>query len=105
MHELLISDNGSRGVIVFHGSLTIQNAVSIKECLLDALEKVTDLSIDHNDATGYDITYIQLLITLRNSAAILGKSISINSSKSFIAFVKDSGLANYKFLLNNEVDI
>ena len=102
MYELLVKDNGLSGGIVFHGPLTIQNALPIKECLLDAIEKVNILSIDHYDATGFDITYLQILITLHYSTAKLGKTIKLIYSKTFVAFVKDSGLSGYKYLVDED---
>ena len=104
MYEFLVKEDGITGEIVFHGALTIQNAISIKKSFLDAIEKVKELSINHNDVTGFDITYIQLLVTLHYSAAMSGKTIRLIYSKPFIAFVKDSGLSGYKYLVNEEVE-
>ena len=101
MYDLIVNENGETGEIVFHGSLTIQNAFLIKEGLLNAIEKVRELSINHSDVTGFDITYLQLLISLHNSTAILGKTIKVDHTKPFIAFVHDSGLSGYECLLKD----
>jgi len=102
MYDFIIKDDGVTGKINFSGSLTIGNAISIKECLLNSLEKVQKLLIDHQDATKYDVTYLQLLTALHNSAGIAGKKVTQNYSKSFNAFVKDAGLEKYKFLISDE---
>jgi hypothetical protein len=102
MYELLINKNALNEGIVFQGPLTIQNANLIKKCLSDAIEKVNILSIDHHEATMFDITYLQILITLHYSAIKSGKTIKLIYSKSFVAFVKDSGLSGYEYLLNGD---
>jgi len=102
MYDFIIEDDGLTGKIIFSGSLTIENAIYIKECLLNSIEKVKELLIDHQDATKYDVTYLQMLTALHNSAGIMGKNVTLNYSKSFDAFVKDAGLENYKFLISDE---
>ncbi|MGA7720579.1 MAG: hypothetical protein WCA84_05310 [Ignavibacteriaceae bacterium] len=104
MYECKINENGISGEIVFQGSLTIKNAASIKECLSDVLFKVQDLFIDHNNASEFDIIYMQLLVALYNSATLYNKTVKWSYPKLFITYVKDAGLSGIKCLTNNEID-
>jgi anti-anti-sigma regulatory factor len=104
MYECTVKENGSMGKIVFQGSLTIQNALSIKKCFSDVLIKVQELFIDHNNSTEFDTMYLQLLIALHNSASLHNKKVKWSYPKLFTTYVKDSGLSAIKCLTNNEND-
>jgi anti-anti-sigma regulatory factor len=102
MYECTVKENGTMGEIVFHGSLTIQNALSIKKSFSDILLKVQELFIDHNNSTEFDAMYLQLLIALHNSASLLNKKVKWSYPVLFTTYVKDSGLSGIKCLTNNE---
>lgn len=103
MYKFIVNDNGLSGEIFFHGNLTVKNALKIKESLSEAFDRVRELFINHNEATGFDIAYIQLLVGLHNSAALLGKTIKWSYPKLFITFIKDAGLSGCHCLTNTEL--
>jgi hypothetical protein len=104
MYEYKINENGITGEIVFQGSLTIKNSASIKECLTGLLFKVQEIIIDHDNASEFDINYMQLLVALNFDATLDKKSVKWNYPKLFTTYVKDAGLSGIKCLTNNETD-
>jgi|GEM_PF-961109 len=58
--------------IAFSGSLTIRNAEAVRERLTAALAEGGRVVVDCTEAKEVDITFIQLLIAARRSAAQAG---------------------------------
>ncbi len=85
-----------RSEIIMHldKSLTVQNAVTLKEQFKNAIAKGDLIIIDHSGIEEFDITYLQMLISLDRYANELGKTIKFTGSHpdSFRALIQNAGL-------------
>jgi hypothetical protein len=88
------------GEIKLEGSLKIQDIAALKEKLEGALTQTDKLKIDHSGGRSFDLSYLQLLISLKKTAALQNKSIEIAEKHpvEFYALVKDAGCISYKWL-------
>ena len=67
-----------KGTLVLSGELTIQNATSLKESLLDALNDVETCELDLTDVSQIDLAGIQVLFAAHKSALNRKKSLSFS---------------------------
>jgi anti-anti-sigma regulatory factor len=76
-------------------SLTIQNAITLKEQFEKAITSGDTIIIDHNDAEEFDLSYLQLLLSLDQYAVEIGKKIRYigNHPDSFEILLKNTGLS------------
>jgi len=101
MHEIKVDKQNSKLTIRLTGALTIQNALAIKEVLLKSLNEAESILLIYEKVEEFDLSYLQLLISLYKSAKALGKTITINKQlpESFIQCMKDSGLPYYSWIV------
>lgn len=100
MYDLQIDETNSTGRMALSGSLKIQEIVPLKEALSGALKQVKTLKIDHENCKSFDLTYLQLLISLHKTAALQGKSVVIEEKHpiEFISLIRGSGCPSYKWM-------
>ncbi len=67
-------------IIEFVGRLTISEAPEIRETLLAGIDGCQDVVIDCSKASEIDLTFIQLLIAGRRTAATRGRSMLVSAS-------------------------
>lgn len=67
-----MDQNAQENVVVFSGSLGLGRAAEIRELLLDAVTRNPNLLIDCSGATEVDLSFIQLILAARQSAARCG---------------------------------
>lgn len=65
------------GKAVIDGTLTIYDAATGKQALLEALDGVTELEIDLSAVTEMDTAGVQLLVMLKRAAAKAGKQLRL----------------------------
>ena len=107
MYELILDDSASSGIIRLGGVLKLQEINSIKEALLVALTKVNSLKINHSNAISFDLSYLQLIVSLQKTAAAQKKTVELeeNHPVDFLSLVKESGCLKYSWLnIENEED-
>jgi len=63
--------------LVLDGALTIRNMPSIHSRVLDAIRRHQTVQIDSAGATEVDLSFVQLLVAARRSAALEGRSLSL----------------------------
>ena len=61
MIDFSLDDSGTTGTLLLSGSLTIQQALPLKETLLRAVGEVNQLAINLEHVEGMDLTALQLL--------------------------------------------
>jgi len=90
-------------IINFDKSLTVQNAMTLKEQFKNAIAKGDLIIIDHSGVEEFDITYLQLLLSLDQYANELGKKIRFAGSHpdSFRSLIKNAGLGTDHWLCEN----
>ncbi len=72
MHELAATDRMTLG-----GPLTVRNAKPIRARMIEAIRQYPMVTIDCAGATEVDLSFIQLVLAARKSAAAAGKSFSL----------------------------
>ena len=74
-----MSNRKAKRILRFDGSLTVSRAASVRSALLGALDAGPSISIDCGGADEIDVSFIQLLVSARRSAAARGKTLSLVS--------------------------
>ena len=67
------------GRVALSAALTVRNAGDICATLLEAIRQRDVVSIDCSAAAGVDVSFIQLLVAARNSAAKQGKLLGLTT--------------------------
>lgn len=90
-----IKKSNSRVKLQLKESLSIQNALTLKEQFERAISEGDTIVIEHSDAEEFDLSYLQLLLSLDKYAAELGKKIKFTGShpESFQQLVQSAGLS------------
>lgn len=65
--------------VILEGQLIIKNAASIKKGLLSAFDSSQNVTLVFKNVIKVDLSVLQLLVALQNSAAIHNKKLSIDS--------------------------
>jgi len=94
--ELNIDKTGDSGILKIEGELTIQNAKSLKQALMDALDKLQVCRLDLNSLTRIDLAAIQLLYSAHKSAEGASKTIELTDGPNDI-FKKGVEAAGYSW--------
>ncbi len=84
-----------KGVVVhLDKTLTVQNAMTLKEQFKSAIAKGDSIIIDHSGIEEFDVTYLQLLLSLDRYANEIGKKIRFTGShpESFKNLIQNAGL-------------
>lgn len=81
-HSLNINttQHGDEAVLSLLGELTIEHSTSIKELLLETLQKADQIRIVFEKVSAADISFLQLLCSAHLECDIIGKKISIDQS-------------------------
>lgn len=78
----MIDSHGKR-VLHFEGVLSLVEAATIKNSLLAALANdATTIEVDCAQATEVDVSFLQIVLAARRTAAIRGKSIVLSAPPS-----------------------
>ena len=104
--EFVVEKKGKNklGTLRFSGDLTIQDAVSIKETVLDALSKVDDCRLDFELVNMFDLSSIQILFAACKSAIAKKKKLELNGEcpNVFRNAVIDAGFERLEWLCFGE---
>lgn len=97
MYEIITREEESAAELLLEGEITIQYAREIKDQLASLLNQYQTIVVNHEKATCYDLSYLQLLVSLNKSADKSGKKIMliINSQNSFYEIIKSAGCHNF----------
>jgi anti-anti-sigma factor len=97
MSDFQFNKKADAGVLTFTGDMTIQCAALAKEAVESALKDVTTLVVDIKGVTGVDLTFLQILCSLRHTAERDGKKVSIkeNCPEVFKRVVEEAGFSYY----------
>lgn len=79
MSEIMLPDVAAASRVPFDGALTVRNAEQIHARLLESLRDNATVAIDCAGATDVDLSFVQLVLSARNSATASGKSLSLVS--------------------------
>lgn len=71
MHELAVSDH-----LKFSGALTVRVAKQIRARMIDAFREFPSVTVDCSGASEVDLSFIQLMLAARKSAAAAAKTLS-----------------------------
>lgn len=92
--QFKIQEKGKRGMLFMEGDLTIDRAEELKNTLLDALDKVSDVHFNIEKVTSMDLSCLQLLCSAHRTASLMNKEFS-QSGGSSEAFKKTVTSAGY----------
>ena len=91
--------NHSAGVnhIVINGEMTIQNAVEIRNALLDTFSEGNNLQLDMKGVTDVDLTGLQVICAAHISSIKIGKNFTlvINGNEPIMKIVHDAGFLRH----------
>ncbi|MEO5339160.1 MAG: STAS domain-containing protein [Magnetococcus sp. MYC-9] len=73
MIDFSLDDSGTSGTLMLSGSLTIQQAMPLKELLLRAVGEVNQLTINMEQVERLDLTALQLLCAAHRDLLKSGK--------------------------------
>ena len=100
MYQLEIDQASSKAVLFLSGSMTVNVAQEIKEAIQNALAGTGHLIIDQSSVEEYDLTFMQLLISLYKTANSIGKTIAFigSDSSQFKSLLSDCGCPEFSWL-------
>jgi anti-anti-sigma factor len=79
---------------VIEGELTIYTVTELKDKLLSELSKAEKLELDLSEVSEFDAAGLQLLVTIKKEAEVLGKVLQITGHSPVVVELLDlSGLA------------
>ncbi len=88
--------NQPSGRIVIEDELTIYTALELKEKLLTALPATEELELDLSGVGEFDAAGLQLLVMIKQEAAVLGKVLRFTGHSPVVLELLDlSGLAGF----------
>ena len=76
MIDFSMDDSGTNGTLLLSGSLTIQQALPLKETLLRAVGEVNQLAVNLEHVEGMDLTALQLLCAAHRDLVKRGKKVT-----------------------------
>jgi anti-anti-sigma regulatory factor len=77
MSEFVMLDLTAPAGVVMPAALTIREADRIQSQLLQAIREQDQISVDCSAATEVDLSFVQLILAARKSAAALGKTLTV----------------------------
>jgi len=77
MLEIMMHESIAKDCLTLGGPLTVRHMGQIHTRVLEALRQYAFVNIDCSDATDVDLSFIQLVLSARKSAAATGKSLSL----------------------------
>ncbi len=93
MYEIIGHEEDSTAELILEGEITIHNAGDVKEQFEDMINKYHNVIVNHEKAVVYDLSYLQILMSLKKSADKSGKNLTlkINPQNSFYETIKLAG--------------
>ncbi len=93
MSEVIYNQEQGFATILLDEPMMIQNAAKTHALFTEASDKYAKIFVSHQNVCEYDITYLQLLISLHKTAVESGKEVRFDGPhpESFIALINDSG--------------
>lgn len=76
-----MADASAAHVITLSGDLTIRHAAEIQAYLADRLDKFANIELDCTAVSETDLSFLQLLIAARNSAAASGRRVNLDRAR------------------------
>ncbi len=97
MYEIITRDEESAAELMLEGDVTIQNASELKEQFTVLINQYQTIVVNHEKAAGYDLSYLQILVSLKKSADKSGKHLilKINPQNTFYEIIKSAGCQNF----------
>lgn len=94
--KIKVNQSDSETGIMVSGDLIINHIEKIKEAFDNAIDTSKDLTLDLNDVTSIDITFIQLVISLKKSFQSSGNQIVFknNFNDEIMTLLKNAGFNN-----------
>jgi ABC-type transporter Mla MlaB component len=80
MYELKINRKDKKAKLILTGPLVLAYAVKIKEAFSELQKEGNDLIVNHEKAEEFDLSYLQLLLSLNRSAAAEKKKLTVEGS-------------------------
>ncbi|MDQ2078549.1 STAS domain-containing protein [Xanthobacteraceae bacterium Astr-EGSB] len=77
MSEFVMLDLTTPAGVAMPAALTIREAEKIQSQLLQAVREQENIVVDCSAATDVDLSFVQLVLAARKSAAALGKKLSV----------------------------
>ena len=88
--------NQQSGPIAIVGELTIYTALELKDKLLTGLSATEELELDLSEVSEIDAAGLQLLVMVKQQAAVLGKAVRFTDHSPAVLELMDlSGLAGF----------
>ncbi len=88
--------NQQSGRLVIEGELTIYTALELKDKLLTGLSATEELELDLSSVGEFDAAGLQLLVMIKQEAAVLGKVLHFTGHSPVVLDLLDlSGLAGF----------
>lgn len=107
MYEIKKEESGSKAEIELSGCITIQNALELKETITCLYKEVNNIVIDQSKAEEMDLSYLQILISLKSFMLSMGKNLTLKGAESpaFAALLQQSGYVGDNFCEENRQSI
>jgi anti-anti-sigma regulatory factor len=101
MYKIETDQTTSTTTFLLSGSMTIVSAQEIRDALLNALSGASLLVLDQTSIEEYDLSFMQLLISLYKTASMSGKKISFvgNELPLFKSLLSNCGCPEYSWLV------
>ena len=100
--EFVVEKKGKKnlGTLRFSGDLTVQDAMPIKETMLESLSKVDSCSLDFNLVNNFDLSSIQIFYAAWKSAISKKKKLELKGEcpNVFRNAVLDAGFEKVEWL-------
>jgi anti-anti-sigma regulatory factor len=91
--------------LMLEESLTIWNAVRIKESLIEAINKSESITLNFENSNEFDFSFLQLLFSAIKTAEMHGKKILIEKLKpEFEKLMESSGFKNINHPVFSKID-
>jgi len=93
MIDFKIEDSGSETTLLINGELTVENAVALQGIFIRLLESSLNLTIQLQNVSDVDISFLQLLCSVHKTSTDLNKNLTLsgNCQGIFRNAVKDAG--------------
>lgn len=96
MYQTEVIINNREAALQLKGMLNIQNIQSIKELIMNTLPEVDYLFINHDEAEEFDLSYLQVLVSLHKTTECCDKRIGYSFPESFKTIISNSGYDSLK---------
>ncbi len=97
MIDFKIEDSGSEKTLTINGDLTIENATALQGIFIRSIETSEHLTINLENASAVDLSFLQLLCSVHKTFTDLNKSLILSGTcqEIFRDAVKDVGLLRH----------